>query len=175
MQDEIKEKRISYGNLQEKLEELDDVGVEYQKKEKRRKALEYASEKLIELSREVHRELSVQLNQKASEILREITNGKYDMLLVDEKLKMSLYTGARKISIDQVSRGTVEQIYFALRMAATEILYDEEYPIILDDTFVFYDDVRLESTLRWLVKSKKQVLIFTCQKREQDILNKIGS
>lgn len=175
LQDEIKEKRISYGNLQEKLEELDDVGVEYQKKEKRRKALEYASEKLIELSREVHRELGVQLNQKASEILREITNGKYDMLLVDEKLKMSLYTGVRKISIDQVSRGTVEQIYFALRMAATEILYDEEYPIILDDTFVFYDDVRLESTLRWLVKSKKQVLIFTCQKREQDILNKIGS
>ena len=50
---------------------------------------------------------------------------------------MSLYTGERKIPIDQVSRGTVEQIYFALRMAATEILYEEEYPIILDETFVF--------------------------------------
>ena len=107
--------------------------------------------------------------------MRELSKIRKDIDLVDEKLKMSLYTGARKISIDQVSRGTVEQIYFALRMAATEILYDEEYPIILDDTFVFYDDVRLESTLRWLVKSKKQVLIFTCQKREQDILNKIGS
>ena len=175
LQNELKEKQIFYGNLQEKLDELEEVDPEVQKKEKRRKALEYASEKLWELSREVHRELGVKLNQKASEILKEITNGRYDMLLMDEKLKMSLYTGERKISIDQVSRGTVEQIYFALRMAAADILYDEEYPIILDDTFVFYDDIRLENTLRWLVKSKKQVIIFTCQKREQEILNKIGS
>ena len=170
LQEEVKEKRILYGNLQEKLEELEGFGSEYQKKEQRRKSLEYASEKLLELSREVHRELAVQLNQKASEILREITNGRYDMLLIDEKLKMNLFTGERKISIDQVSRGTVEQIYFALRMAATEILYEEEYPIILDETFVFYDDFRLESTLRWLIKSKKQVIIFTCQKREKEIL-----
>jgi len=128
----------------------------------------------LELSREVHREVGVQLNQKASEILREITNGRYDMLLVDDKLKMSLYTDGRKVSIDQVSRGTVEQIYFALRMAATDILYEEAYPIILDDTFVFYDDVRLENTLRWLMNSKKQVIIFTCQKREKEILKKLG-
>jgi uncharacterized protein YhaN len=86
---------------------------------------------------------------------------------------MSLYTEGRKISIEQVSRGTIEQIYFALRMAASEILYEEEYPIILDDTFVFYDDLRLENTLRWLAKSQKQVIIFTCQKRENDIWNKI--
>ena len=131
LQEEVKEKRILYGNLQEKLEELEGFGSEYQKKEQRRKSLEYASEKLLELSREVHRELAVQLNQKASEILREITNGRYDMLLIDEKLKMNLFTGERKISIDQVSRGTVEQIYFALRMAATEILYEEQYPIMM--------------------------------------------
>jgi len=174
LQDEMKDKRILYSNLQEKAEELDEIGDDYQKKEKRRKALEYASEKLLELSREVHREVGVQLNQKASEILREITNGRYDMLLVDDKLKMSLYTDGRKVSIDQVSRGTVEQIYFALRMAATDILYEEAYPIILDDTFVFYDDVRLENTLRWLMNSKKQVIIFTCQKREKEILKKLG-
>lgn len=174
LQDEVKEKQIHYSNLQEKLGELEETGDDYRKKEQRRRVLEYAGEKLLELSRDVHKELGIQLNQKASEILCEITNGRYDMLLVDEKLRMNLYTGERKISIDQVSRGTVEQIYFALRMAAADILYEEEYPIILDDTFVFYDDVRLENTLRWLVKSKKQVILFTCQKREQEILKKLG-
>ena len=79
----------------------------------------------------------------------------------------------QKISIEQVSRGTIEQIYFALRMAASEILYEEEYPVVLDDTFVFYDDVRLENTLRWLEKNKKQVLIFTCQKREERMLSEM--
>lgn len=172
--EELKERKILYGNLQEKLEELEDVGAEYQKQEKKRRALELAMERLRELSSEVHRELSYQLNQKASDILKEITGGKYDMLLVDENLKMSLYTGERKVSLEQLSRGTVEQIYFALRMAASEILYEEDYPVIFDDTFVFYDDVRLENTLRWLKQSKKQVIIFTCQKREQEILKKMG-
>lgn len=174
IQEELKERKILYSNLQEKQDELEDVGAEYQKKEKKRKALELAMERLTELSAEIHRELSYQLNQKASEILKEITGGKYDMLLVDEKLKMSLYTGERKVPLEQLSRGTVEQIYFALRMAAGEILYEEEYPVILDDTFVFYDDVRLENTLRWLKRTKKQVIIFTCQKREEEILKKLG-
>ena len=173
LQIELKERKTLMENMQEELEELEDVGEGYFKLEKRKQALDFASEKLLELSRDVHREIAYKLNQRASEILGEITDGRYSMLLVDEKLKMSLYTGDRKISIEQVSRGTIEQIYFALRMAASEILYEEEYPIILDDTFVFYDDVRLESTLRWLIKSQKQVIIFTCQKRENQILNKI--
>ncbi len=173
--EELKERKILYENLQEKINELADVGGEYQKKERKRQALELAMERLEELSQDVHRELSFQLNQKASEILQEITGGKYDMLMVDDKLRMSLYTGERKVSLEQLSRGTVEQIYFALRMAASDLLYEEEYPVILDDTFVFYDDARLENTLRWLKKSKKQVIIFTCQKREEEILKKIGS
>ena len=96
------------------------------------------------------------------------------MLLIDEKLKMSLYTGTKKIGIEQVSRGTIEQIYFALRMAASEILFEEDYPIILDDTFVFYDENRLENTLKWLAKNRKQVILFTCQKREGEILTKLN-
>ena len=173
LQSELKEKQTMYGNVQEQLDELDEVGDDYKQQESTKRALELATQRLLELSKDVHQELSVSLNEKASAILKEITGGKYEMLLVDEKLKMSLYTEGRKISIEQVSRGTIEQIYFALRMAASEILHEEEYPVILDDTFVFYDEKRLENTLKWLVKNKKQVLIFTCQKREQEIINKI--
>ena len=55
-------------------------------------------------------------------------------------------------------------------MAASEMLLEEPMPVILDDTFVNYDDERLERTLQWLVKNRKQVLIFTCQKREEQAL-----
>lgn len=170
LQTEWKEKQIRYGNLQESIEELEENNEGYRRKEQKRQALEMATERLLSLSKNVHRELGTELNQKASAILSEITNGKYTMLLIDEKLKMHLYTGEKKIDILQVSRGTIEQIYFALRMAASEILHEEEYPIVLDDTFVFYDDIRLKNTLRWLAKSKKQVLLFTCQKREGELL-----
>ena len=77
--------------------------------------------------------------------------------------------------MSRVSRGTIEQVYFALRMAAASVLHVEEIPLILDDTFVFYDEKRLEDTLKWLVKSQKQVLIFTCQRREAELLKKLGA
>lgn len=173
-QGEMKEKQVLYGNLQEQLGELEESGEVYKQQYKRKRALELAIQKLLVLSKDVHQELSAELNRKASAILKEITGGKYEMLLIDEKLKMHLYTGTKKIGIEQVSRGTIEQIYFTLRMAASEILFEEEYPIVLDDTFVFYDDQRLENTLRWLVKNKKQVILFTCQKREGEILKRIS-
>lgn len=175
LESEWKEKQTQYENIDEQLQEPPETGEECEKQEMTKKALELAAQRLLELSKDVHQELGVRLNEKTSSILEEITDGKYEMLLVDEKLKMSLYAEGRKIPIEQVSRGTIEQIYFALRMAASEILYEEEYPVILDDTFAFYDDRRLENTLRWLVKHKKQVLIFTCQKREQEILDRIQS
>ena len=174
LQGEIKEKQIQYDNLQEQIAELDDDADMYKKLNQRKQALELAQDKLDELAKGVYRDFSMALNRKTSEILKEITGGKYSMIMIDDKLKMHLYTGERKIGIEQVSRGTIEQIYFALRMAAGEILYEEEYPVILDDTFVFYDDVRLENTLRWLKRTKKQVIIFTCQKREEEILKKLG-
>ena len=54
-----------------------------------------------------------------------------------------------------------------------EFLYEEEFPLILDDTFGFYDEKRLANTLQWLAENKKQVLIFTCQKREEELLKKM--
>lgn len=173
MQSEIKEKQILYDNLQEALDELDAITGDYKRLDTKKQALELASQRLVELSKDVHKEFSAVLNAKTSEILEQITGGKYTMLLVDEKLHMSLYTGERKISIEQVSRGTIEQIYFALRMAASEILHEEEYPVVLDETFVFYDDVRLENTLRWLSRNREQVILFTCQKREKEMAEKI--
>ncbi len=175
LQEEVKEKQILYNNLQEKIDELEEMEDGYKNLNKKKQALEIAHTQLAELARGVYREFSMELNRTTSEILKEITGGKYSMIMIDDKLKMHLYTGEKKIGIDQVSRGTIEQIYFALRMAASHILFDDEYPVILDDTFVYYDDVRLENTLKWLVKNKKQIIIFTCQKREEEILKKLGA
>ena len=41
---------------------------------------------------------------------------------LEDQLKMSLISEGRKIPVSQVSRGTIEQIYFALRMAAVDVL-----------------------------------------------------
>ena len=48
-------------------------------------------------------------------------------------------------------------------------------PIILDESFAYYDDNRLENILNYLVNEyyNKQVIIFTCTKREIEILEKL--
>lgn len=68
----------------------------------------------------------------------------------------------------------MDQIYFALRMAAAQLfLSGEKMPLIFDDAFVMYDEQRLRRTLKWLCKSDSQVLLFTCHKREGEILEEI--
>ena len=73
-----------------------------------------------------------------------------------------------------MSRGTADQMYFALRMAAGEAFSKgAPMPVILDDAFAMYDDRRLFNTLRWLYKSGRQVILCTCQTREEEMLRKI--
>lgn len=171
---ELKEKQIQYNNLQEQLAELDEVSDDYREYDKRRLALQMAMDQLNELSGNLQKDLENRLNSDASEILRQITNGKYSRLIVVEGLHMSAFGLGRKIPMEQLSRGTVEQIYFAFRMAAGRLLHEEEYPVVLDDTFVYYDDVRLGNTLKWLSENKHQVVILTCQKREKQMLDELG-
>ena len=59
-----------------------------------------------------------------------------------------------------------------MRLAAADILLEEPVPLLLDDVFAFYDDKRLESALKWLSSQEKQVIIFTCHKREEEIVKR---
>ena len=171
-QEDCKEKQVQYSNLKEQLEELDEVGEDAKEQEKQRAAIELSMQLMLELSSEMQNQMGKRMNERVSEILSEVTLGKYEKVWVDEKLHVNLFSDGKRVPMEQVSRGTIEQIYFAIRMAASEILYDEEYPVILDDAFVYYDDARTEAVLRWLGENRKQVIIFTCQKRESEILKK---
>lgn len=168
------EKQVEYDNLQEQLQEMDEMGSEYRESDRKREALLLAVKRLEEVSEDMQRQLTMRLNQRTSEIIAQITGGRYDRLMVDGELHMSILYDGRCVAMEQVSQGTLEQIYFALRMAAFELMYDEKHPLILDDTFAFYDDVRLARTLGWLAECGHQVIIFSCQKREEELMKRNG-
>ena len=81
------------------------------------------------------------------------------------------------ININSLSGGTIDQLYFALRFEIINSMSDSRLPLILDDCFIQYDDIRLENILRFIKdKSKeRQIILFTCQKREMELLNKIDA
>lgn len=171
--EELKDKQIQYSNLQEHLEELEELGEDYKAYDKKRRAVELAMQRINELSGGVEKRMRDSLNEKMSQIVCEITGGKYTKITMDANAEIGLLANGRIVSLEQVSRGTIEQIYFALRMAADDMLRVEECPVVLDDTFAYYDDDRLARTLAWLAHHKKQALIFTCQKREGELLEKM--
>ncbi|MEF2772387.1 MAG: AAA family ATPase [Blautia caecimuris] len=138
-------------------------------------SLNLAMTVIDQISRDIHRQVGGKLRRRISGILSEITGGRYTEILMDADLHMTVNTGERTVPLESLSRGTVEQIYFSLRMAAGELLCGrEQLPVFLDEVFGMYDEERLTSVLKWLAKEKRQVIICSCRQREMEILEKNG-
>ncbi len=143
--------------------------------EEKIKAISLAEETISSLASKIHETFSPLLNSRVSEIMTAITNGVYDQFHIDENLAVTVRNGGRSIPLDSLSRGTIEQVYLALRIAAVEILFPESsLPLLLDDTFAYYDDSRLSNTLKWLAESYPgQIFLFTSHKREAAFLSRM--
>ena len=169
---EQKEKEIRRDNIRE---EWAECGISDIRKKlcQSLRALELAEETLRQSAKETGDAGADAMKRKASKILAQITEGRYQGIELDGERRLSVWDGVRRIPAERLSRGTIEQIYLSVRLAAAELLLEEEIPLIFDDAFAFYDDKRLESALKWLSRSGKQVIIFTCQNREEEIVNKL--
>ena len=137
-------------------------------------ALQLATTSIGTVSVAGTRRMEKQFHQRISGILKEITNGKYDRVVFDDNHEIELSSTEKQIPLWTLSKGTIEQVYFALRMAAAEIFCTEDMPILLDDVFTMYDEDRLASALTWLAKNKHQVIIFTCNTREGELVQKLN-
>lgn len=140
-------------------------------------AIELAQETMKELSTSIRDSFGLYLNKTASDLINGITGGIYSSMSIDENLNAFLNTKKKLIPLDQVSSGTADQIYLALRLAAAKLIQTKEdaMPLIFDDSFVLYDDDRLETALTWLSGAYKgQMIIFTCHQREHNMFKKNG-
>jgi len=117
-------------------------------------------------------QFSGDIEDQMSKILSKITNGRYKEVKVDENLGVSVYSPDKgefiniDDKIDKLSGGTVDQVYLAARLAILGLIaIGEKPPIILDDTFVSFDDMgRKERAFKMLESIAKdyQILYFTC-------------
>ena len=141
-------------------------------------ALEKAETYLEQAFQKVQQTFSPLVNEKTSENFNIITNGKYDNVRVDKNFQITVEdkeTNSLK-EWGYLSDGTIDQAYLALRLAVAELLAAESeneilLPLLLDDVFAHYDEVRAVNTLEWIktLSSKQvehdkliQVIFFTC-------------
>ena len=140
-------------------------------------AIDLAQETMTGLSASIRNSFGLYLNKEASRLVEGITGGIYDSMSIDENLNVFLNTKTKLVPLDQVSSGTMDQVYLALRLAAAKLLQGEKesFPLIFDDSFAQYDDERLQSALNWLAKAYGgQIIIFTCHRREVNLLRAGG-
>ncbi|BBF44497.1 DNA double-strand break repair Rad50 ATPase [Lachnospiraceae bacterium KM106-2] len=168
----------SLDSVAEELEQYENRYEELQKQKAEQKedieAIEYAIRQIEHLTGELHDKFSSALNDKLSEYIAEFTEGRYTNAFLDENAKIQLCADGNLIKLEQLSVGTIHQIYLALRIVVGECLYHyEDMPIILDDYFAYYDDTRLECALR-LLADHRQVIIFSCHEREYKILERLN-
>ena len=80
------------------------------------------------------------------------------------------------INFNNLSIGTIDQLYLSLRLSAMNEISEEKMPIILDEAFAFYDNERLKNILKFINENYKenQILIFTCSNREKEILDELN-
>ena len=119
-----------------------------------------------EAASQVQKTFGQELNEKISEIFCDMTNGKYTQAVMDENLSMMVYDGFDHVDMKYLSNATVEQLYFALRLASADLLYENDaFPLFLDDVFGNYDDERLAQTMQYLSHhTDRQIFLFTGRK-----------
>ncbi|SFS67152.1 AAA family ATPase [Marininema halotolerans] len=147
-----------------------------------RTSLETAKAVLLEAVEEVQEDIAPRLRPYAARWIEKITGGRYQDLLINpaEGLELSVFvpeTGQRQ-PVQSLSRGTMDQMYFALRLSLIRFFSENmtPFPVILDDSLVHFDDQRLTESLRILgeLSQTHQVILCSCQKREGFLLEELG-
>ncbi len=138
-------------------------------------AVEFAINTLNRLSADLYEEFGAKFIAALSGYARDFTDHAYVKLTADENLTLRAVTEDRTVTVTDVSFGTGQQFYLALRFAAADVFDPEKKNmIILDDSFASFDGQRLESALLALSKCGRQILILSSTGREEALAKRMG-
>ncbi|MTI61515.1 MAG: hypothetical protein FH762_16300 [Firmicutes bacterium] len=104
----------------------------------------------------------------ASKYFKRITRGKYQRILpaegvLDNDFQAQLTDGSIQGGIKELSRGTIEQLFLAVRLNRIKEI-SPPLPVIIDDSFVNFDSFHLQETLVLIqeLAETHQVFLLTC-------------
>lgn len=176
-QHELEKRLARLSSCRQQVDILKNVLIENERLTTEVAAIDLALETMKNLSVSIRDSFGLHLNKTASELINSITNGAYRSMNVDEDLNVYLQGDKKVVPMHQVSSGTLDQIYLALRLASAKLIQNETdcLPLILDDSFVLYDEDRMNSALKWLIEVYQgQIILFTCHHRESNFLKLEG-
>lgn len=140
-------------------------------------SMNLAKEVLFDAYDKMKASVTPKFTDNLSTNISRITNGKYEKVMFSETegLIVELESGDC-VSANRLSVGTIDQLYLSLRFSMIDELSEEKMPILLDEVFSFFDEVRLKNILLYLSKefSDRQIVVFSCTDREKNIFTNSG-
>ena len=124
------------------------------------------------------KEKQAPLLKRAGELFAMITQGAFEDLEVDydrddRAYVIGLRSGGESVRVSGMSKGTVDQLYLALRIAFVEDYLEraDALPFVADDLFINFDNLRAGAGFRVLgeLAKKTQVLFLTHHSHLSDI------
>ncbi len=136
-------------------------------------ALQLAKRCLEEAKDRYSNQLSPSINQLTSDIYAQLTGTRKNFFVgKDWKLRCEEKEGDL-LEEERLSSGAREEAYFALRYALQLTLRPRmDFPLILDDPFVYYDDLRAERAMCFLQREgrDRQILYVTAHRRGEETI-----
>ncbi len=152
-----------------------------QELERNRLALGMALEVLEKLSRQQQEVLAPQLNLAVERRFLRLCAGRYEEVKIDPDFQVwvrEIETGELR-QAESLSRGTQDQLYFAIRFGVMDLVSNEEEPCpgLMDEPFAAYDRSRLWKAFEVLAEEsrRRQILLFTCREDLFDLAQKSGA
>ena len=179
---ELQSLKLEQKNIEPKLENLAKIDEEIVNDndvlstlKNKNESMNLAKDVLTEAYMEMKNSVVPKVTKNIASIIGQITDMKYSNVTFNEndglivEIENGSYMPANRLSV-----GTIDQLYLALRLSMTDELSDEKVPIMLDETFAYFDDERLANILKFLDKNfkNKQILIITFSLNEKENIKK---
>ncbi|PIQ98039.1 MAG: hypothetical protein COV67_01060 [Nitrospinae bacterium CG11_big_fil_rev_8_21_14_0_20_56_8] len=119
--------------------------------------------------------------KSARQMFSDITQGRYQHIIkpIEQNDLLIEDAAGRRKTVVEMSRGTREQLYLAMRFGLIEEYENrsEPLPVVMDDVFVNFDDERANRVIGHLKRfaETRQVLVMTCHLRARDSYLALGA
>ena len=182
---ELHRLKLDKENILPKLEELAENEEKivsnnetYEELKRKNDAINLVKEIIEQSYQKMKNDVTPKFTENLSKNIAIVTDNKYKKVVIneDEGILIELPNGEYK-SANRLSKGTIQQLYLSFRLSMIEDITEEKMPIILDETFAYYDNLRLKETLKNInenYSTNHQVIILTCTNREEDMLDELG-
>ena len=163
----VSDSNVEYSQIVTLEEELENSKKYLSDLIQKQKVLQLTISTLQEAVLEVSKSANKILEKTVGDKLSKITSNHYSNIKVKPDLTIQVYSNEKNDWVDpinELSRGTIDQIYFLVRLGFLKLITENKsIPIILDDPFVTADASRKESIREVITEIAKQhqVILFT--------------